>query len=417
MMKFPASLLPLLCGLLATATASAATGAFTVHGGEAEQHHTIVTFQVPPGWQEVQAVTDGKSQAPLPFQVDAEGQAVVVIPHIGAGEKISFSAVPTAGSQEVPATRFRVENDNGRLQISRLEAGQVQRVLDYQMAPGEVPAGVSKVFAHGAHLHPVYTPGGSLLTGNHPADHRWHRGIWMAWTKTEFDGAHPDFWNQGKSDVKGQESGGILAEIKFARLVKIWAGPVQAGFVSQHQFLDHSSGSTKKVLDETWDVRIHALPVGDRPAFVMDLVSTQTCAGSTPLKLPQYHYGGLGVRGHSQWDPVDKVSMLTSNGDDRKKGDSTKARWVSMGGEVGSRAASMGILIHPDNFRFPQPLRLNPKNPQLCIAPSQDGDWAIEPGKPLVSRYRFVLTDGTADAALLETAWKAYATPLKVTLD
>ena len=77
----------------------------------------------------------------------------------------------------------------------------------------------------------------------------------------------------------------------------------------------------------------------------------------------------------------------------------------------------MAVLIHPGNFRYPQPLRLNPKNPQLCVAPSQDGDWGIEPGKPFVSRYRFIVTDGAADAAMLESAWKNYAEPLKVTVE
>ena len=67
------------------------------------------------------------------------------------------------------------------------------------------------------------------------------------------------------------------------------------------------------------------------------------------------------------------------------------------------------ILIHPDNFRFPQPLRLNPKNPQLCVAPSQDGDWAIEPGKPYVSRYRILVVDGPADAKWINEQWDAYA--------
>ena len=67
------------------------------------------------------------------------------------------------------------------------------------------------------------------------------------------------------------------------------------------------------------------------------------------------------------------------------------------------------MLIHPSNFRFPQPLRLNPKNPQLCVAPSQDGDWSIEPGQPYVSRYRFVIFDGAPDAAWIDQLWQDYA--------
>ena len=74
----------------------------------------------------------------------------------------------------------------------------------------------------------------------------------------------------------------------------------------------------------------------------------------------------------------------------------------------------MAVLIHPGNFRAPQPLRLNPKNPQLCIAPSQDGDWEIRPGEPYVSRYRIVVADGKADPALIEKLWADYAEPATV---
>jgi hypothetical protein len=43
------------------------------------------------------------------------------------------------------------------------------------------------------------------------------------------------------------------------------------------------------------------------------------------------------------------------------------------------------------------------------VAPSQGGDWAIEPGKPYVSRYRILAVDGPADAAWCEAQWAAYA--------
>jgi hypothetical protein len=144
-------------------------------------------------------------------------------------------------------------------------------------------------------------------------------------------------------------------------------------------------------------------------ANVIDLTSTQTCASEIPLKLPEYFYGGLGVRGNLLWNPVDAVTMLTSEGHDRAKGDATKAKWVHMGGQVDGEPTGMVVLIHPGNFRFPQPLRLNPKNPQICVAPSQEGDWAIEPGKPYVSRYRILAVDGPADAAWCEAQWADYA--------
>ena len=106
--------------------------------------------------------------------------------------------------------------------------------------------------------------------------------------------------------------------------------------------------------------------------------------------------------------------MLTSEGHDRKAGDATKAKWVHMDGEVDGAPAGIAVLIHPDNFRFPQPLRLNPKNPQLCVAPSQDGDWEIAPSKPYVSKYRFVIYDGPPNNELIERLWNDYAYPPKV---
>src|SRR5439155_8283166 len=50
-------------------------------------------------------------------------------------------------------------------------------------------------------------------------------------------------------------------------------------------------------------------------------VSTQNCATASPLKLPQYLYGGPGFRGHRAWDGKEKTFFLTSAGEsDRDKG-------------------------------------------------------------------------------------------------
>lgn len=399
-------LLPLLLMLISGA-ALATPVKLTVHGSDVEQTNAIVTFDAPNEWKGEHWLSSKGGSLTCKLQVADSGKAALIVPKIGPRETITFTA--TSRPPVLVAEGIQVEETDRVLRFSNQSREKKQTIFDYQMEAGPVPAGVSEVFKHGAHLHPVYSPSGRLVTGNHPIDHRWHRGIWMAWTKTEFGEEHPDFWNQGK-EGKDKSEDQILAEVRFDSLVKRWSGPVQGGFISKHRFLDHSHGITKDVLHETWEVHVYA--VGS--AFVFDLISTQTCAGQVPLKLPLYHYGGLGVRGHEFWNPVDKVAMLTSEGHDRKKGDSTKARWVHMGGEVEGQLTGMSILIHPDNFRFPQPLRLNPKNPQLCIAPSQEGDWSIEPGKPYVSKYRFVVSDGSADAQVIETAWQVYAKPLKV---
>ena len=381
--------------LLGAISLQAGEWRLTVQAGDFERSDTVVAFQAPAGLRG-NFVLKGPDGATTPLQIEKSGRGVFIEPELAKGARKTYTL---AAAAKLPAA-ITTEKDGAVLMMNAQPSGAP--IFRYQTEPGPVPEGVNAVFRHGAHLHPLFTPSGRVVTGNHPPDHRWHRGVWLAWTDTDFEGRHPDFWNMGK-----EKSGELTGEVRFAALDRIWSGPVQGGFVSRHRFIDHTSGAEKDVLAETWEVT--ATRVQD--AFLVDLVSTQTTAGDIPLKLPKYHYGGLGVRGSGAWDPADQVTMLTSNGHDRAKGDGTKAKWVHLGGIVDGQPAGLAVLIHPDNFRFPQPLRLNPKNPQLCIAPSQDGDWEIAPGKPYVSRYRLVIADGAANKDSLERQWNDYATP------
>ncbi len=391
----------------------------TLHAGGHDRSGCVVTFQAPAAWW---GKTLTLQELGMPVQVDEAGRGTFVLQNaLPKGKELVCtiaSALPAfaAGGVETQA------NEKVLTLVAKPYAGAAERtalpVFTYQMLPGPVPAGTAEGFAHGAHLHPVFSPSGRLLTGNHPSDHPHQRGIWFAWTHTEFAGGAPDFWNMGKD-----KTGKLTGEVRFDKLLKSWSGPVHGGFVSTHKWLDHTSGVEKDMLNETWEVTVtHTAGLKDGsgtplpPLFLMDLVSTQTCAGAEPVKLPKYHYGGLGVRGNALWDPVEKVAMLTSNGDDRKTGDATKAKWVWLGGEVDGQMTGITVLMHPDNFRFPQPLRLNPKNQQICVAPSADGDWSIEPGQPYVSRYRLVFSDGKPEAQEMERRWTDYAEPPQVTI-
>jgi hypothetical protein len=153
---------------------------------------------------------------------------------------------------------------------------------------------------------------------------------------------------------------------------------------------------------------------GRPPYFLFDLDWTDKAAGASPLILPEYRYGGLGVRGNRAWTEATKVAFLTSEGADRLAGENTRARWVHLGGELPGKAgktvtAGLAVLIHPLNLRAPEPVRLNPGIPLLCVSPVKAGPLRIEAGKPYAARYRFVVSDGPADKALLERLWRDYA--------
>jgi hypothetical protein len=206
--------------------------------------------------------------------------------------------------------------------------------------------------------------------------------------------------------------------VEFVALDQTWSGPVHGGFRARHRFMDLTAPTPRAVLNETWEVKVYGGTAGPTPFWVFDLVSTQECATSSPLKLPEYRYGGIGFRGHGQWDGKANAFYLTSEGEtDRVKAHASRARWCHIGGQVDGRRTGMAMLGHPDNFRAPQPMRIHPDEPFLNFAPCQAGDMEITPGRPYVSRYRCIVADGPPDRALLDRLWNGYAHPPQVKVE
>lgn len=274
-----------------------------------------------------------------------------------------------------------------------------KKVLRYNHAVVEQP---DPVFSRSGYLHPIWTPSGKVITNDSPRNHLHHHGIWSAWTSSEFEGRKSNFW----------ESKERQGRIECVKVEETTSGPVFGGFKARHRFINLNNGVEKVVLEEVWEVRVYAL--SDR--FVFDLVSTQTCATDQPLVIREYRYGGIGFRGSSDWEGKTGVDFLTSEGKGRVDGHATKAKWVEAFGKVGGEESSIAFLCHTANFRFPQPLRIHPDEPFFNWAVPQGGPFSIEPGKPYVARYRFVVADGRMNREELDTAWSAYGEPTKLNI-
>jgi hypothetical protein len=332
------------------------------------------------------------------WQRGRDGRVQFVLARVAAGESPELTLEPS-GPEATAAAAVRVVKTDTRLRVSV----EGKDFFDYWIAEQPFPrAGMNPLYSRSGFIHPLRTPGGAVVTSSYPADHLHHHGIWAPWTKTRFQGRTPDFWNMGAGTGK----------VEFAGLDRTWNGAVQGGFVVRHRFIDLSAPSPVVALNETWEVTVYHVVGAEHPVRLFDLVSTQTTATEDALELPEYRYGGLGLRGPESWLGADRAHFLTSEGEtDRVKGNATRVRWYHMGGLVGGALAGTAVLDHPGNFRAPQPVRIHPKEPYACMAPSQLGDWAIEPGQPYVARYRFVVADGAPDAALLEAYWQGYAHP------
>jgi len=348
----------------------------------------------------------------LPPQLLPEYRAIFILKSLKAGESLTFSleSIPWATRPPLPTDMSAKEDDT---QV-KLSVGE-QTLLRYNGKPTGLPEGYDPSFQRGGYLFPILTPSGRVVCDDYPPMHKHHHGIWFAWTATQFEGRKPDFWNMGQK--KGR--------VEFVQLGSTFSGPVAAGLRTSHRYVDSSAPNISKVaLNETWNVTAYGVGVkaadtkDAKPYFVFDIDCTQVCAGEAPLKLPKYHYGGMGFRGHRDWNAKtpDAYTVLTSEGKGRKNSNESTARWMHMGGQVEGQPVGLAMLDHPSNFRSPQPLRVHPTEPFFCYAPQVAGDFEITPGKPYVSKYRVVVSDGAPDAKLLDRMWNDYAHPVEVSI-
>lgn len=365
----------------------------TVEAGNHDRHHSLVThpFDLPDG---PYTLID-TNHLPLPMQVEA-GTARFIVSNLPAGNHRSFTVqtnLPPNPVQTVEARRTP--------EAIALHSGD-RLIARYLAGPGEFPRpGIREVFRRGGYLHPILTPTGRPITDDYPPNHVHHHGFWTAWTRTEWEGRHPDFWNMGQGTGRGD----------YASLDSVTQGPVFAGFQSRQVFTDLTITPPQTVLEERWVVRAYR-PAAEAGYFLIDVESTQTTRGKAPLRLPEYHYGGFGYRGPWGWNGPTQARYLDSNGvTDRRTGHATRVRWFWLGGTVNHQLAGLAILGHPDNFRAPQPLRVHPTEPFVCWSPSQLGDWQIDHDQPHVARYRLVPMDGEPDAEVLDRLWYDFAEP------
>jgi Methane oxygenase PmoA len=314
---------------------------------------------------------DGKT---LPAQI--VGKKLVFL---ADAEKAEYTLVDVASAEP---DRVLCIDDGKRLTISVGNKRAIQ--YNYAVVPQPDP-----VFSRSGYLHPIWTPSGSVVTNDSPRNHLHHHGIWSAWTSSMFEGRKSNFW----------ESKEKQGRVECIKVEESFSGPVFAGFRARHRFINLNGPDGEKVaLEEVWGVRVYALD--DR--FLIDLVSTQSCATDQPLLIKEYRYGGIGFRGSADWEGSAGVEFLTSEGKNRVEGHATRAKWV---------VASVGFLGHTSNFRDPQPLRIHPSEPFFNWAVPQGGDFSIEPRRPYIARYRFIVSDGRIDKDSMDRAWTDFNTP------
>lgn len=279
-------------------------------------------------------------------------------------------------------------------------------ILNYRFATTFPPDDVDPVFKRSGFVHPVWSPGGEVLSRIQPPDHYHHYGIWGPWTKTSIDGRHVDFWNLGSGE----------GTVTFAGFLSQTEGTIFSGFKALQQHIDFGAkGEDQVAMNEILDVRTWNL--GDN-IYMFDYTTSLNCPLENGILLEAYRYGGgIGFRATEKWHKSN-CTVLTSDNKTRTDADGSFARWCIVEGESDTEEGRSGLLFlsHPSNRMHPEPMRVWPLDANggrgdmyFEFVPIRHEDWKLEPRKEYTLKYRVIVFDGKMNAETAEMYWQSFA--------
>jgi hypothetical protein len=377
---------------------SAASIVITVEAGAHDRRDTPISItldgigEITPPLHVLEITDDGPRPIPSQFEESESPRLWFIVSDIPAGSRRRYELRPGMAAAD---THMTVQNASGNLEIRQGRSP----VLRYNTVRFTPPAPIDDVYGRNGHIHPVWTPAGRIVTDECPPDHAHQSGIFFAFTKTEFEGRNPNFW-----DLAGK-----TGRVRYAATEATTHGPVYGGFRVRHDHEDLTAPSPKTALTETWDVRAWNIGGRDAKYRLFDITTSIRCATASPLQILKYHYGGMAIRGARGWT-TENCRFHTADGKDRD-GNHTRVRWVDIAGPAADTTAGVTVMTHPDNLRFPEPVRIHPTMPYMVYTPAHLGDWSIEPGHTHSVRYRYYVHDGDLDPETAERLWRDFAEP------
>lgn len=330
-----------------------------------------------------------------PAEIKLDGSLFTVIDFLPEGTHQLELRPGNIGSPN----RIRLAKDDQGIQVLNGN----DPVFFYQAATAYPREGLPDYYKRSGMIHPLYSPEGQLLTDDFPEGHVHQHAIFNAWVNTLFRGEKVDFWNQ-------HESTGTVEHID---ILNIDEGELGASFSTK---LRHVSLKHGEVLEETWTI----IPYPTDGFFLFDLLSEQVNTSEDTLFILEYHYGGMGFRGSKEWNSADTANytnawkILTSEGHDHQTANHTKAKWVSAFGEVESKVAGVTVFGFPDNFRYPQIVRVHPTMPYWVYSPMFEGEFHIAPGQKFYNKVRFYVHQGEPDEKILASIQADLTDPVQV---
>ncbi len=261
------------------------------------------------------------------------------------------------------------------------------------------PPNAGELNATNGFLHPVWNPAGVVVTDWGASDHYHHRGIFFAWVYTRWGDLEPDFWNLYKG----------TGRTRFEAFERLELHREKALLVVRHSWHGKKGEDWVPIVQEQWTVLTYA-PANDDPEYwTFDLTTELVNVSDLVLEVPEYRYGALGCRGARQWLENQNWEVLTAEGRTKEDSDATDTRWVLIGGPINGQWAGITLMDHPQNFGFPNRLRVAPTFPYVGFAPMRKQGFVMRPKEPMVFRFRILVHRTRPSPQELDALWQQFA--------
>lgn len=395
-------------GWLAAVSVAAAQETLTLESGDRARVNCPVASALPPsspfaeGASEGRAVclTDGKVAIPAAILPSGEGfELLFVVPEIPAGVT---KALRLADRPPPPPDAVALAADGERVRVT--VGGRPLTTYDPCVEP------MKQIWPV---LHPLYGPGGAMLTRAFPLDgppdqtndHPHHQSVWTA--HGDVNGIN--FWHL-------KEGHGLVRQ----RSRRLASAPAAARISAA---LDWCDASGKKVLEEQRTITFWGTP---DTARLIDFDATFR-ATEGDVKFGDTKEGGLlAVRladslREKQKGDAPPGTITTSEGAVGEAAAWGKpAAWCDYSGPVGGATAGVALLAHPDNALHP--MRWHVRSYGLMTAnpfglsdfakdKSLDGGRILRRGESWRMRFRLLAHAGGAEEARVAGAHLNYAAP------
>lgn len=258
-----------------------------------------------------------------------------------------------------------------------MENGKPVFVYNYGMI---LAPGAAERLRRSCYLHPVYAPDGTVLTDDFNQDHPHHRGIFWAWEVVTVDGKTGDVWTirgfkQKFVRWKARETSGSLARVAVENG---WYDGERKFVKEDVEIVAHPMLRDHRVLDFTL-----GFEAVDRPVIIV----------GTPDG--KKGYGGFSFRTAPRDGGAAKTIIRTDRGFSPKDGVLARHPWAEIAGSFIGKEAGVRIEDNPANPGYPTNGWLMRHNfAFLNVSYPGLQPLTLQPGKPLVLKYRVILFVG-----------------------